>query len=110
MPHVESKQVRALAQTCATRVAQLSDMPTMAEARFPGSDVDVYNRFVMLPRRTATVAALIEAAIKAVASDPKVRDRLVAAGFTVVALPGAEFATLLSKSQRRGRRSSSTGA
>lgn len=97
MPHVESKQVRALAQTSATRVAQLGDMPTMAEEGFPGSEFDVYNGFVMPAGVPAPVAARIEAAIKAVASDPKVRDRLVAAGFTVVALPGVEFATLLSK-------------
>ena len=92
MPHVESGQVRALAQTSATRVAQLGDMPTMAEAGFPGCEFDVYNGFVMPAGVPAPVAARIEAAIKAVASDPKVRDRLVAAGFAVVALPGAEFA------------------
>lgn len=97
MPHAESGLVRALAQTSTTRVAQLGDMPTMAEAGFPGCEFDVYNGFVMPAGVPAPVAARIEAAMKAVASDPKVRDRLVAAGFAVVALPGAEFAALLSK-------------
>jgi tripartite-type tricarboxylate transporter receptor subunit TctC len=97
MPHVENGQVRALAQTSATRVAQLGDMPTMAEAGFPGCEFDVYNGFVAPAGVPAHIAARIEAAIKAVATDPKVRERLVAAGFTVVALPGAEFESLLSK-------------
>ena len=96
MPHAESGQVRALAQTSTTRVAQLGDMPTMAEAGFPGCEFDVYNGFVMPAGVPAPVAARIEAAMKGVASDPKVRDRLVNAGFAVVSLPGAEFAALLS--------------
>lgn len=96
MPHAESGLVRALAQTSTSRVAQLGDMPTMAEAGFPGCEFDVYNGFVMPTGVPAPVAARIEAAIKAVASDAKVRDRLVNAGFAVVALPGAEFGGLLS--------------
>jgi tripartite-type tricarboxylate transporter receptor subunit TctC len=97
LPHVESSQVRVLAQTSTTRVAQLGNIPTMAEAGFPGCEFDVYNGFVVPAGVPAPIVARIEAAIKAVASDPKVRDRLVAAGFAVVALPGAEFAGLLSK-------------
>jgi tripartite-type tricarboxylate transporter receptor subunit TctC len=97
MPHVESGQVRALAQTATTRVAQLGDMPTVAEAGFPGCEFDVYNGFVVPAGVPAPVAARIEAAIKAVGADPKVRERLVNAGFSVVALSSAEFAALLSK-------------
>jgi len=97
LPHVETGQVRALAQTSAKRVAQLGNMPTMAEAGFPGCEFDVYNGIVVPVGVPAPVVARIEAAIKAVAADPKVRDRLVAAGFAVVALPSAEFAALLSK-------------
>ena len=96
MPHAESGQVRALAQTSARRVTQLGDMPTMAEAGFAGCEFDVYNGFVMPAGVPVPVAARIEAAMKAVASDPKVRDQLIAAGFAVVALPGSEFAELLS--------------
>ena len=97
MPHAESGKVRALAQTSAIRVAQLGDMPTMAEAGFPGCEFDVYNGFVVPAGVPANVVARIEAAMKTVASDPKVRDRLVAVGFAVVALPSDEFAALLSK-------------
>jgi tripartite-type tricarboxylate transporter receptor subunit TctC len=97
MPHVETGQVRALAQTATTRVAQLGDMPTVAEAGFPGCEFDVYNGFVAPAGVPAPVAARIEAAIKAVGADPKVRERLVNAGFSVVALSSAEFAALLSK-------------
>ena len=97
MPHAESGKVRALAQTSAVRVAQLGDMPTMAEAGFPGCEFDVYNGFVVPAGVPANVVARIEAAMKSVASDPKVRDRLVAVGFAVVALPSDEFSALLSK-------------
>lgn len=95
MPHAESGKVKALAQTSATRVAQLGDIPTMAEAGFPGSDFDVYNGFIVPAGVPANVVARIEAAIKAVASDPKVREKLIAGGFSVVAMPGNEFAALL---------------
>ena len=97
MPHVETGQVRALAQTATTRVAQLGDMPTVAEAGFPGCEFDVYNGFVVPAGVPAPVAARIEAAIRSVGADPKVRERLVNAGFSVVALSSAEFAALLSK-------------
>lgn len=97
MPHVETGEVRALAQTSTTRVAQLGDMPTLAEAGWPGCEFDVYNGIVVPAGVPAPIVARIEAAIKAVAADTKVRDRLVAAGFEVVALPGNEFASLLSK-------------
>ena len=97
MPHVETGQVRALAQTATARVAQLGDMPTVAEAGFPGCEFDVYNGFVVPAGVPAPVAARIEAAIKAVGADPKVRERLVNAGFSVVALSSVEFAALLSK-------------
>lgn len=97
MPHAESGQVRVLAQTASARVAQLGNMPTMAEAGFPGCEFDVYNGIVMPVGVPAPIAARIEAAIKAVATDAKVRDRLVSAGFSVVALPGAEFEALVIK-------------
>jgi tripartite-type tricarboxylate transporter receptor subunit TctC len=97
MPHVESGVARALAQTSATRVAQLGNMPTVAEAGFAGCEFDVYNGIVAPAGVPAQVFARIEAAIKAVAADAKVRERLVAAGFAVVALPGAQFEALLAK-------------
>jgi tripartite-type tricarboxylate transporter receptor subunit TctC len=95
MPHAESGKVKALAQTSATRVAQLGNIPTMAESGFAGSEFDVYNGFIVPAGVPANVVARIEAAIKAVASDPKVREKLVNAGFAVVAMPGKEFAALL---------------
>ena len=97
MPHVESGQVRALAQTATARVPQLGNMPTMAEAGCTGCDFDVYNGFIVPAGVPAPIAARIEEAIKAVATDPKVRQRFEADGFAVVALPGNEFAALLSR-------------
>jgi len=97
MPHVENGQVKALAQTGAARVPQLGNMPTMAEAGCVGCEFDVYNGFVVPAGVPAPIAARIEAAIKAVATDPKVRQRFEAEGFAVVALPSGEFAALLAK-------------
>ena len=97
MSHVESGAVRALAQTATTRVPQLANMPTMAEAGCAGCEFDVYNGIVVPAGVPAHIVARIEAAIKAVVTDAKVRQRFEADGFAVVALPGAEFASLLSK-------------
>jgi tripartite-type tricarboxylate transporter receptor subunit TctC len=97
MPHVESGQVRALAQTSSARVPQLGNMPTLAEAGCVGCEFDVYNGFVAPAGVPAPLAARIEAAIKAVATDPKVRQRLEGDGFAVVAMPSRDFAAVLSK-------------
>jgi tripartite-type tricarboxylate transporter receptor subunit TctC len=97
MPHVESGQVRALAQTASARVPQLGNMPTLSEAGCVGCEFDVYNGIVAPAGVPAPLAARIEAAIKAVTTDPKVRQRLEGDGFAVVALSGQDFAAVLSK-------------
>lgn len=97
MPHVESGQVKALAQTATARVRQLANMPTMAEAGCAGCEFDVYNGIVVPAGVPEQLAGRIEAAIKSIATDTKVRQRLEADGFAVVTLPGTEFAALLSR-------------
>lgn len=104
MPHVESGQVKALAQTATARVPQLGNMPTMAEAGCAGCEFDVYNGIVVPAGVPAQLAARIEAAIKAAVTDSKVRQRFEADGFAVVALPGAEFAAVLSKEVAKWRK------
>ena len=55
LPQVEAGKVRVLAQTCARRSALIPDVPTVAEAGFPGFEADVWMA-VMAPAGTPAAA------------------------------------------------------
>ena len=78
VPQVKAAKVRALAVTGAARSAELPDTPSMAEAGYPGVDVQLWSGiFVPAAVPTAVVAAL-ERALDAAIRDPNVSERLKA--------------------------------
>ena len=91
--HLAAGSLRPLAVTAKTRMPEVPDAPTMAEAGYP----DVNSEFVwfglMAPAKTPepTIKNLHELFAKAVAS-PDVRDKLAAQGISVSASTPAEFA------------------
>ena len=84
LPHVKSGRLRALAVSSATRVSQLPDVPTFAEAGFPGVDDDTWIG-IFLPAGTspAIVQKLNEAVNQALRS-PDIRERLDGLAFEPV--------------------------
>jgi tripartite-type tricarboxylate transporter receptor subunit TctC len=88
---LKAGRIRALAVTARSRVAQLPDVPTMAEAGYPDLIVTSWQA-AAAPAKTPRdiVAKLNDAAVRALRS-PEIRERLTGIGFDVVASTPDEF-------------------
>ena len=96
-------RLRVLASTSASRLPQLADVPTIAEAGVPGFHFATWCA-LMLPAKTppAIVAKLNAAAIAAL-NDKAVHDRLIDLGFAVTGgTPGELTAYLQEEFSRTG--------
>ncbi len=75
MQHTDSKQIRILAISTLQRIAQLPDVPTVAET-FPGFDTSSWNGFFAPTGTPSAVLGLIEKHAIAAAKEPAIVDRL----------------------------------
>jgi tripartite-type tricarboxylate transporter receptor subunit TctC len=91
MPHIRSGKLRVLGVGGKQRIAQLPDVPTIAEAGVPG--YEAINWWgVLAPAGTpAPIVARLHAEIAAVLNPPDVQKRLAAEGANVVHMSSAEF-------------------
>ena len=91
VPHIQSGQLRAIAVAANKRLAQLPDVPTMAEAGLPDFEVSSWNG-LFAPAKTPPeiIARLREAAVKALAA-PDVREKLTAQGAEPVGSTPEQF-------------------
>ncbi len=98
---IRAGKIRALAVSANSRAAALPDVPTMAEAGYPGLIVTSWQA-AAAPAKTPreVVARLNEAVVKALRS-PDVRDRLTAIGFDVVASTPEEFGQFMQNEVER---------
>ena len=80
VPLIKTRRVRALGVSGAKRVAQIPDVPTIAEAGVPGYELDAYYA-LLAPGKTPRdlVNRLAEATAKTVAS-PEYRTRVIESG------------------------------
>jgi tripartite-type tricarboxylate transporter receptor subunit TctC len=95
LPLLKENKVRPLAVAAEKRLAQLPQVPTMAEAGVPGFVVDSWNG-LLAPKGTppAIIAKLHAGVAKAMAA-PDVREKLEAQGAVVVGNKPAEFKTYI---------------
>jgi tripartite-type tricarboxylate transporter receptor subunit TctC len=80
---VKSEQVRALAVTSSYRLAQLPDVPTLAESGLPGFHVTSWNELFGprgLPDDVRDI--LSNALVDAIRNDPEIRAKMVTLGVT----------------------------
>jgi tripartite-type tricarboxylate transporter receptor subunit TctC len=96
-PMVSSGKLRPLAVTTAHRSPLLPDVPTMAEAGWPGAEVVVWAGVMAPAGVPRTVIRLLERAFADAALSSDVRDRLVALGADPVGQKSKAFADLLEK-------------
>jgi tripartite-type tricarboxylate transporter receptor subunit TctC len=91
MPHIRSGKLRVLGVGGKQRIAQLPDVPTIAEAGVPG--YEAINWWgVLAPSGTpAPIVARLHTEIAAVLNTPDVQKRLAAEGANVVHMSSAEF-------------------
>ena len=92
---IRGGRLRAIAMTSDQRSATLPDVPTAAEAGFPGLVADSWVGMLAPSGTPPEVVRRLSGAALATLADPTTREKLVAAGNTIVGNSPHEFATFL---------------
>jgi tripartite-type tricarboxylate transporter receptor subunit TctC len=103
LPHVQSGKVKALAYTGSKRASYLPNVPTIAEAGFPGVTLDAMSWYGMLaPAKTpAAIVQRLHAETTAALKTPAVRERLAALQLEPVGNSPAEFRAFIDDQVKR---------
>ncbi|EJL72302.1 hypothetical protein PMI12_04046 [Variovorax sp. CF313] len=89
--YVRGGQLKALAVTSAQRVPQLPDVPTVAEAGYPGFDAVGWAGFLLPANTPKAVVVAMEQGIHRVMSDPALQDAMTQRGALPDLRGGAAF-------------------
>jgi tripartite-type tricarboxylate transporter receptor subunit TctC len=95
MPHLKSGRIRALAVTTATRSPAAPELPTMAEAGYPGAESTSWTGVLAPAGTPASVIARLNSEFVRALRTPEVSARLSADGAVPVGSSSAEFAAYL---------------
>ena len=93
--NIQSGRVRPLAQTSAKRVPILPDVPTVAEAGFPGFEASGWNGLFARAGTPAAVVEKLSAAVRQVATRPSLQQIFTGQGVVVATTTPAEFSKFL---------------
>jgi tripartite-type tricarboxylate transporter receptor subunit TctC len=97
MPHVRGARLRALAVTTSMRSSVAPDLPTMAEAGFPGAEATSWTGILVPAGTPAPVTGKLNAAFVKSLHYPEVVARLTADGATPVGNSAAEFGAYIKR-------------
>ena len=101
VPQIKSGRMVGLAVTSATRNSAIPDVPTIAEAGFPGFEDDSWvGLWVPAGTPAAVIARLREEMVK-LAAQPDTREKLRNVGFEAAAGSSEAFAALVQKELRK---------
>lgn len=103
LPHIRSGKLKAIAVTGATRASLLPDVPTVAEAGYPGFDADSWVAIAARRGLPAEVKAKLESAVAKVMTDPEVKQKLLANGLEPKYAPAEQVAAMIDKELPRMR-------
>ncbi len=84
---IDDKQIRALATTSAERLAELPDVPTMAEAGVPNFEISSWNALYAPARAPEAALQVIRQATTEILSQDDVKAKFREIGFVAKALP-----------------------
>jgi tripartite-type tricarboxylate transporter receptor subunit TctC len=94
-PHVKDGKLRPLAVMSAKRNAALPDVPTLAEAGFPGGEVDIMIGVVARTGTPQPIIDLIHREVVKITAQPDYLSRLAALGLEPVGNSPQEFDAIL---------------
>lgn len=97
MPHVEAGKLIPLATTGLTRPAYMPNIPTVAEAGYPGFEALNWYAFVAPGKTPEPLLERWNQEIVKALNDPEVKDALVKHGLTPQPTTRAEFAAFMKK-------------
>lgn len=92
---IQAGRLRALAVTTVTRFPLLPDLPTIAEAGYPGFEALAWNGVLVAAGTPRPIVQRLNAEINAILKDPAVRSTLNAQGFELVGGTPEDFANLI---------------
>jgi tripartite-type tricarboxylate transporter receptor subunit TctC len=92
---IQAGKLRALAVTTKTRFPLLPDLPTIAEAGFPGFEALAWNGVLVPAGTPKPIIARLNAEIGAILKDAAVKSTLNAQGFELVGGTPEDFANLI---------------
>jgi tripartite-type tricarboxylate transporter receptor subunit TctC len=91
LPHLKDGKLRALAVTSKARVPTLPDVPTMAEAGYPGVEGESWFAVAVPAGTPKEIVALLNREIVKAMALPDVKERLTTLGFDSIASSPEEF-------------------
>jgi tripartite-type tricarboxylate transporter receptor subunit TctC len=99
---IRAGKIRALAYDHATRASFLPDVPTLAEAGAPSSQLDSSWHGLLGPAKLpASVLARLESEVRKALAAPDVRDRFVTLGLRPIGSTPADFRKVLTNAIQR---------
>ena len=101
MNYVKSGKLRALAVTSSKRMADLPDVPTLAESGLKDFEVLEWNGFFVPKGTPKEIVARLEKEIKAALNDPETRTKLKGLGLDPVGSSSAEFTKFVNSEMAR---------
>jgi tripartite-type tricarboxylate transporter receptor subunit TctC len=101
LPHVRSARMKALATTAPGRLAELPNVPTMAEQGFPGIGTNAWQGMFAPAATPKPVIDRLYQAVAAVLSNPEMKERLSKQMLDVMLSPSpAQFQQLVEQETR----------
>ena len=94
---LKAGKLRALAAASLTRIAQLPNVQTVAEAGYGDFETDVWNALFVPAKTPKEAVSQLAGWVTGAIQVPEFRAKLIVQGFNPVGMCGADFATYLRK-------------
>jgi tripartite-type tricarboxylate transporter receptor subunit TctC len=96
-PQIQAGKLRALAVTTAKRFPLLPDLPTIAEAGYPGFEALAWNGILVPAATPKPIVAKLNGEINAILREPDVVEKMHSAGFDLIGGAPDDFAKLIKR-------------
>jgi tripartite-type tricarboxylate transporter receptor subunit TctC len=94
-PQLKSGKIKVLAVTTAKRSTLMPEVPTVAEAGYPGYEMDAWIAIVAPRGLPADVKDRLEKALSAAMANPDTREKMKLAGFEASWRPLPDWSTMV---------------